>query len=203
MSKFSRAASLAVVSLFVLGFSLSAEAKPVQVDVVNTPDVNVANTPDVNVLNTPDVNIVSIPDVNVSNLPSETSSTIIVEGEITGGDYEMNAFAFSVSSQKRIVLRHIACEANSFQPGTKDFMLWLEGDNGFILPITGFFERMYYPGEVPIPTNYFNNQILNEVSIGIEDFGEDIYLKGVTNASTGVGPFRVTCNIFVSEVPNN
>ena len=187
-----------LTSAAIMSFSAYSAQPPVTID------TNVVNTPDVHVVSIPDVNITSLPDVHVSNLPSETSTTIIIEGEMNLGEDTMSAYAFSLSPSERIVLRHIACEVNSSQPGTKEFMFWLEGDsNRFILPITGFFERLYAPSEVPIPTNYFSSQILNEVSIGIEDFGEDIYLKGVTTANTGVGPVQVKCNLFVSEAPNN
>ena len=104
----------------VRGLAPGGECVAVPAQPPITIDTNVVNTPDVNVVNTPDVNITSIPDVHVSNIPSQTSTTITVEGEMNSGADSMTAYAFSVFGE-RIVLRHIACEVKSSQPGTKDF----------------------------------------------------------------------------------
>lgn len=56
---------LTLVVFFVLGFSISANAKPIQTEGVNTPDVNAMTMPGVDFAILPDVDVATMPAVEV------------------------------------------------------------------------------------------------------------------------------------------
>ena len=67
MFNYAKFTLLTLAAFLVLGFSITANAKASQVEVVNTPDVNVTNIPDVNVVNRPNVTVTNTPNVRVVN----------------------------------------------------------------------------------------------------------------------------------------